>query len=159
MKDTWKGVVALLILAVSIIWAGNRFAAKHGADSERLKQGIEQTKRGEKTLARVDTVYRTDTIRLTKEVSKYRVLHDSLRITDTVEVKEFVKQADSTIKACLMTVQTCEQKDSAHKIIESGLRRQNDALKALVPSKTERFITATKWLAIGAVVGIAFQHR
>lgn len=153
------GAIVLCLLIVSIIFGVNKFAAEHGHDSEKLKQGIEQMKAGEKELARVDTVYKTDTIRLTKEVAKYRVLHDSLRITDTVQVKEFVKQADSTIHACLLTVATCEQKDSAHKIIEAGLRKQNESLKALVPGKVERFITATKWTAIGVVIGAALQHR
>ena len=76
-----------------------------------------------------------------------------------MQVKEYIAQADSTIHACLLTVQTCEQKDSAHLVIEAGLRRQNEALKKLLPTRTEKVLVATKWAAIGAVIGAALIHR
>lgn len=159
MKTEIKLAIAAILLIVSIIVGEHYYAEKHGGDSEKLKQAVEQTKLGEKTLARVDTVYKRDTIRLTREVTKYRSIRDTLKITDTVQVKEFVRQADSTIKACTEVVQTCEQKDSAHRIIEAGLRKQNDALKSLLPTKTERFFTAAKWTLIGAAVGVVYSHR
>lgn len=157
--QTFSFGAIIVALVFSILVGVQHFAAKHGGDSEKLKQAIEQTKQGEKLLVRLDTVYLHDTVTLTREVSKYKILHDSLRITDTLMVKEFVKQADSTIHACLLTVLTCEQKDSAHQIIEAGLRKQRDSYKALIPTKTERFINAVKWLAIGSVVGLAASHR
>lgn len=152
-------IAAVIVLSLGVCWADNRFAARHGADGEKLKQAIDQTKAGEKQLAKVDTVYvhRVDTLK--RHVVKLEQLRDTLRITDTVQVKEFIRQADSTVKACFAVVESCEQKDSAHKVIEAGLRRQNDALRALIPGKTERFITAAKWLAIGTVVGLAASHR
>jgi hypothetical protein len=152
-------IAAAIVLGLGICWADNRFAARHGSDSEKVKQGVEQTKAGEKQLAHVDTIYRRDTVRLSREVKKWERIRDTLVITDTVRVREALNQADSTIKACFAVVQSCEQKDSAHKVIEAGLRKQNDALRALVPGKTEKFITAAKWLAIGTVVGLAASHR
>jgi hypothetical protein len=146
-------------LLVTIIFAGQRFAATHGADRENLKQAIQQTRQGEKTLERVDTVYVRDTIRLSRAVTRLQRMRDTLRITDTVQVKEFIAQTDATMSACFSVVRTCEQKDSTHRVIEAGLRRQNEALKALIPSRTERFIAATKWAAIGAVLGAALIHR
>jgi len=158
LKDKIIGAVIVIALVFGVAWGLNHFAQNRGAANEQLKQGQEQTKTGEKFLARVDTVYQTDTIRLTRSLQSYKTLHDTLRITDTTQVKVFVATADSTIHACLLTVQTCEQKDSAHKIIEAGLRRQNDALQKLVPGKIERFVTALKWIAVGGAVGYA-AHR
>lgn len=152
-------IAAAIVLSLGVCWADNRFATRHGGDSEKLKQAVDQTTTGEKQLAKVDTIYRRDTVRLTKEVTKWRVVRDSLVITDTVQVRVALDQADSTIKACFDVVHTCEQKDSAHKVIEAGLHRQNEALKSLVPGKTEKIITAAKWLAIGTVVGLAASHR
>lgn len=153
MKPILVGVALLLIGAFAI----QKIAERHGEANTELKQAQDQTKQGEKTLAHIDTVYRSDTVRLTREVKKYQTLRDTTRITDTVWVKEFVKQSDSTIHACLLTVQTCEQKDSAHKVIEAGLRKQNDALKKLLPTRTERLLTAAKWAGVGFIVGKAVR--
>lgn len=146
-------VAGAVVLALSVVWGVQHFGERQGEGKSEVKQGVEQEKAGVKALAHFDTVYKTDTVRLTREVTKYRAFRDTLKITDTVQVKEFVRQADSTIKACLMTVQTCEQKDSAHKVIEAGLRKQNDGLKKLVPSRTEKVVTAIKWTAIGFAIG------
>ena len=146
-------VIILAVLGLSILKGIEMFAARHGEGTGQVVQGKVQEKEGQKLLARVDTVYRRDTIRLTREVTKYRAFRDTLKITDTVQVKEFVRQADSTIHACLLTVQTCEQKDSAHKVIEAGLRQQNEGLKKLVPSRAEKLITAVKWIGAGYLVG------
>ena len=153
MRLKWG--VALVVLVLSIIWAESRFAASHASDDVKLKEGIEQTKQGEKTLRIVDTVYKLDTIRLTRAVTKYRQFRDTLKLTDTVQVILALNQADSAIKACTETVLTCNQKDSAHKVIEDGLRKQNEALKREIPGKTEKTITAVKWLITGIVIGRA----
>jgi hypothetical protein len=146
-------VIVLGLLVLSILKGVEVFSARHGEGTGQIIEGRAKEKEGQKILARVDTIYKRDTVRLTREVTKYRAFRDTLKITDTVQVKEFVRQADSTIHACLLTVQTCEQKDSAHKVIEAGLRQQNDGLKKLVPSRTEKVITAIKWGAIGFAVG------
>lgn len=153
-------LIALAIVAgVGVCWADNRFADRHGAEGEKVKAGAEIRKVGEKQLAHADTVYRRDTIRLSREVKKWERIRDTLVITDTVIVRAALNQADSTIKACFAVVQTCEQKDSAHKVIEAGLHRERDAWKAMVPGRTQKIITAAKWLAIGTVVGLAASHR
>lgn len=148
-RGFWTIIVGCLLVLFGIEY----FGVRHGEGKSEVKQGQEIEKAGVKALVHFDTVYKTDTIRLTREVTKYRAFRDTLKITDTVQVKEFVRQADSTIHACLLTVQTCEQKDSAHRVIEAGLRRQNGGLKKLVPSRTEKIVTAIKWAAIGFAAG------
>lgn len=148
-----------LFAAIAILYATQCYSERRGAAGEQLKQAQEQTKAGEKELSKQEIIYVHDTVRLTQEKTKLRVMRDTLHITDTVEVLRYIAQADSTIKACTIALTTCEQKDSAHKVIEAGLRRQNDALKKLVPSKTERIITATKWVLIGAAAGVVYSHK
>lgn len=156
MRLSTRGFITVIVLAVlglSIIKGIEVFGERHGEGTGQVIQGKTQEKQGVKTLVRLDTVYRTDTVRLTREVKKYEALKDTLVITDTVIVRQFIRQADSTIQACLLTVQTCEQKDSAHKAIESGLRQQNEGLKKLIPSRTEKIVTAIKWAAVGFALG------
>ena len=62
----------------------------------------------------LDTVYRRDTVRLWRQVAQWDTLYDTTRlterITDTVWVKKALGSADSTIRACIATVLTCEQR-------------------------------------------------
>jgi hypothetical protein len=145
--------IALILGAVAIDQIGER----RGAAKSDLKKAQDATKQGEKVLVVLDTVFLRDTVKLTRELVKYRTMRDSVVITDTV-IRNVLIRADSTIKACTDALQTCGQKDSTHRVIEDGLRRQNDALKKLVPSKLERFTTAAKWTAIGAVIGAALMR-
>jgi hypothetical protein len=154
-----RSAIIIAVLLVVGVFVYQKIGERRGLANGQLKQGQTETKTGEKTLDSLRPVYVLDTIKLAREVTKYRTIRDTLVITDTVIVREFVRQADSTIKACLLTVQTCEQKDSAHSVIETGLRKQNDALKKLLPTKTERFITAAKWALVGALVGAAYSHK
>lgn len=93
-----------------------------------LAYGSEQRKRGaaEAQVARlahvadslanvsrgIDTVYVRDTLRLTQWRTRYVTALDTLRLTDTVAVKEFIAIADSTVKACSVALLTCEQRVS-----------------------------------------------
>ncbi|NDF95722.1 MAG: hypothetical protein EB107_07800 [Proteobacteria bacterium] len=62
----------------------------------------------------LDTVYRRDTVRLWRQVAQWDTLYDTTRlterITDTVWVRKALGSADSTIRACIATVLTCEQR-------------------------------------------------
>jgi len=62
----------------------------------------------------LDTVYRRDTVRLWRLKTEWDTLYDTARlterITDTVWVKRALGAADSTIRACIATVLTCEQR-------------------------------------------------
>lgn len=151
-------VIGALLLLVGC-FVVQKIGERRGTAKSELKQGQEQTKAGEEELAKQNVIYKLDTIRLTRERVKYKTLRDTTRIADTVWVNAFIAQADTTIKACSLALITCEQKDSAHKVIESGLRRQNEALKKLLPTRTEKVINAAKWLAIGAGVGAVLSRR
>jgi|688.fasta_scaffold07997_18 hypothetical protein len=66
------------------------------------------------SLAVLDTVYLTDTLRLWRRVTAWDTLYDTTRITeritDTAWVRGTLAAADTTIRACVKTVLTCEQR-------------------------------------------------
>lgn len=104
---------------------------------EASRVNAERYAKAVKTFTRLKT--RTDTLR------------DSLVITDTLKVKEYVAAADSTIKACSLVVLTCED-------VQKSLRGQIAAqdttigiLKKQIPGK----LTTAKNIAIGVLIGFA----
>ena len=62
----------------------------------------------------LDTVYQRDTVRLWRQVAKWDTLYDTARLTerltDTVWIRQALVTADSTIRSCIATVLTCEQR-------------------------------------------------
>ena len=99
----WLLLIAMLALAA---WAldgrdkarGERAALQARVDSLAVVQ------------ARVDTVYRADTVRLWRTLTHY----DSVRTTDTLTRNDtvFVHRAvaDDAVAACRVTVRTCEER-------------------------------------------------
>lgn len=60
--------------------------------------------------AKADSFYAVDTIKLVRWKTNYVVSRDTLRLTDTVQVKAFIATADSTIKQCTQVVESCEHR-------------------------------------------------
>ncbi len=93
-----------------------------------------------KTFTRLKT--RTDTLR------------DSLVITDTVKVKEYVAAADSTIKACSLVVLTCENVQNS---LKGQIAAQDTTIgllkRSAKGSKLSRIGNAAILLGVGIVVG------
>lgn len=135
-------------LVTALISAGavrcyNEGQREMGAMAERLRVA-DSTAAALSSRARViDTVYRTDTVRLTASVASWRAavarLEDSvavlaLRSPDTVRVpvevvREVVVAADSAIQACTAVVQTCEQRVAVRDSL-LAVERQRSAILA-----------------------------
>lgn len=62
----------------------------------------------------LDTVYRRDTVRLWRLKEQWETIYDTTliteRLTDTVWIRQALVTADSTIRSCIATVLTCEQR-------------------------------------------------
>lgn len=58
-------------------------------------------------VAKTDTIFVRDTIYATRWKVKYDSIRDTLNITDTVQVKEYVRVADSTIVSCQRALASC----------------------------------------------------
>lgn len=102
MRSLWL-VLTLATAAVgAAFYAGQRVEAGKQYDRE-VKVVVE-------SLTVLDTVYRTDTLRLTQWRTRYDTLVETRDIHDTVWVQEFIAVADTTIKLCTAALKTCEQR-------------------------------------------------
>jgi len=83
-----------------------------GVCQEKARVADSSKKAIETQLARVETTYVRDTIRLTKTLTRTTTLRDTLlvHLTDTLMVKQFIVQTDSTVKVCTEVASTCAEK-------------------------------------------------
>ena len=99
-----------------------------------------------------------DTVLITKTVTKYRTLVDSILRTDTLTVREqvIVTAADTAIRACREVVSSCSKSlaiaDSIHSVDQRIIRAYAEAR----PSFLRRWSDRLAWGAGGYVVGRAF---
>ena len=104
MRSLWL-ILTLTTAAVgAAFYAGQRVEA--GKQYDREVQVVVES------IAVLDTVYKTDTLRLTRWRTRYDTLVETRDIHDTVWVKEFIAVADTTIKLCTAALRTCEQREA-----------------------------------------------
>lgn len=104
MRSLW------LVLTLTTAVAGAAFYA--GQQVEAGKQYDREVQVVVESIAVLDTVYKTDTLRLTRWRTRYDTLVETRDIHDTVWVKEFIAVADTTIKLCTAALRTCEQREA-----------------------------------------------
>jgi len=135
------------LLLVAVAWfGGHQFAQNRALDAERdalNKRNAEL----EQEAGRVDTVYQTDTLRLTRT----RTVTDSLILTDTV----FSRPAVTTIVererlACDAVIATCEARvayrDSIIANLDSAIRVQKQ--------RGGNWKSKLGWLLAGGAAGV-----
>ena len=100
----------VLVLVVGVVFS----VAEQSEDAKRERamhaQMAQERGRWQDSLARVITQYRRDTVRVTRYAKSYYAIRDTLRLTDTVRVKEALVAADSAIKACSDVVLSCSRR-------------------------------------------------
>jgi hypothetical protein len=106
----WKPL-ALIACAVGAfcLWSAHeREVGRMQRDRDIARHELVAVTRTQDSLLRViDSVsqrVRKDSAYLTKWRTRYDRLHDTLNVHDTVQVQSFVVAADSTIRACTVTV-------------------------------------------------------
>jgi hypothetical protein len=76
---------------------------------------------------------------VTRTITRYRTLRDTLNIRDTVQVKVYVQRADSVVRSCTGLLSSCALYHVRAESVIAGLQTENDALaaevKALHPSR------------------------
>jgi len=127
------------LLAVAVLIAANVFLGYESnyAKGELARLTIEADSL-RRVSARVDTVYKRDTLRFTRWRDSLVTLRESLTVTDTLEVVRFVAAQDSTIVACSAALLTCERRVGIRDerlAIEAGRFR---ALEATIPTRWDR---------------------
>jgi hypothetical protein len=98
-----------------------------------LAYGWHQRKIGERdakiaalihTQKQADSVYRVKISEWANEAIRYKNLRRTVRITDTVWVKQFIVAADSTIAACGNLVESCKHRVAVRDSIIEVLKKQ-----------------------------------
>lgn len=116
-----RAIPPLLMAGVAVtagVWGYNRYQREIGRRDHALMVRDSAIATLMREARHVDSIYVTDTIRLTKWKTAYDTTRDTVlaHLTDTIRVKEYVHVADSTIAACSRVVLTCQlrvaQRDS-----------------------------------------------
>jgi hypothetical protein len=132
----WPYVTAagILALALAFLLMAQCERRRVGAREAELRAEIAELRRDSVTQAReigrVDSVFTTDTLRLTGTVTRFRTRVDSLLRTDTLTVREsvIVAAADTAIRACQSAVTSCAQRVAARDsmLVLLGMQRAAD---------------------------------
>lgn len=158
----WKvGLIVVLAGVTLVAWKARDDAlVARGRAEEQLKALTQKETRDsldEQLAARVVT---HDTIVLTKWVTKYDTTRRTLKLTDTIAIKQFVVVADSTIGACRQSVvslsTSCAKKDTLIANLHAML-----AVRASAPPKAstaQRVLWGLGGLALGVVADRAVHH-
>jgi hypothetical protein len=134
------------------------FAGCHYAQDRTLKAGIEvladrvDSLKGE--AGKVDTVYRTDTLNLTRvrRVTDSVLLTDSLFLRDTVYLRPRVMGlVESERAACTDALRTCEQRVAQRDTIIAGL---DSIVKLQKKRQGSDWKTKMGYLLGGAAIGV-----
>lgn len=149
------------LLALSLL--GTKCAYDHGQRQagvwqERARVADSTLKILARNVKAVDTVYRNDTVRLTRRVQTWdtvtrvvAALPDTVRVPVEV-VRWVVAEADSTIAACRSVVQTCEQRvaqrDSLNALLSQRLRIE----QARRPAGWKRWAERAAWAGLVVLV-------
>ena len=149
------------LLALSLL--GTKCVYDHGQRQagvwqERARVADSTAKALGRTIRVTDTVYRRDTVRLTRRVQAWdtvtrvvEALADTVRVPVEV-VRWVVAEADSTIQACRSVVQTCEQRvaqrDSLNALLSQRLRIE----QARRPAGWKRWAERAAWAGLVVLV-------
>lgn len=150
------------LLALSLL--GTKCVYDHGQRQagvwqERARVADSTAKALGRTIRVTDTVYRRDTVRLTRRVQAWdtvtrvvEALPDTVRVPVEV-VRWVVAEADSTIQACRSVVQTCEQRVAQRDSLNAILAQRLKIEQARRPAGWKRWAERAAWA--GLVVSVA----
>lgn len=135
-----------IIPAAGIITIQQCFPPVDRYEEGKKAQRLEDAKKLEKQIlpmiARAETVFVRDTVRLTRLVTQWDTVYkeSTIHITDTVFVKAALATAATTIKACTITVEDCRALGLKKDTLIRSLRDQ----LANVPKPLSGFQTARR---------------
>lgn len=123
-------LLALSLLATKCVY--DRGQRQAGVLQERARVADSTVKALRASVREGDVVYRQDTIRMVRRVTRWRdsvvsrvdTLADTVRVPVEV-VRWVVAEADSTIQACRSVVVSCEQRVAVRDTLIGALTRQN----------------------------------
>ena len=159
----------LYVAAFAVIVAVLAYAYNAGSEAATLRQRLHASdslvvalsKRAKAT----DTLYRRDTVRLrvaTQHWDTVKAGVDTVTLSVPVEtVRYIIATADTTIRACSLVVQTCEQRVAQRDSIILTLKSQRPLLTKGADGRMEKVAKKVGWVLLGAGAGyiVAKQQR
>jgi len=149
------------LLALSLL--GTKCAYDHGQRQagvwqERARVADSTAKALGRTIRVTDTVYRRDTVRLTRRVQAWdtvtrvvEALPDTVRVPVEV-VRWVVAEADSTIQSCLIVQRTCEQRVAQRDSLNAVLSQRLKIEQARRPAGWKRWAERAAWAGLVVLV-------
>lgn len=124
-----------------------------GAANQRIGYLSDSLKVARAEGRKVDSIFRRDTVRLTRRIETTVTLIDTLLHSDTVTLTQresvLVFVADSLVQQCRATVQSCADLAGSLRARLSLTEQQRDAYRVLIPSAFQRTRTTLRDAAIG----------
>lgn len=158
LKTQRWALVALVVGFLLGAYAERRYDTR---TSVPVAVARERTRVAVAVAARADTVWRTDTLRVTRTLTRY----ETARARDTVVVVRdsgaipvvYVRAApaDSAVQACRMVVRSCASALAARDSVIGAQRAEIRAIVAERPSLIRRVMGRAAWLGAGYVIGRA----
>lgn len=158
---TMRPSLLYALLALSLL--GTKCVYDHGQRQagvwqERARVADSTAKALGRTIRATDTVYRRDTVRLTRRVQTWdtvtrvvEALPDTVRVPVEV-VRWVVAEADSVISSCRVAISTCElrvkQRDSLNAVLSQRLKIE----QARRPAGWKRWAERAAWAGLVVLV-------
>jgi hypothetical protein len=152
----WVALLAVLLFSKSIYDGRRRAEGREAVALEQRRVALDSLA---KERRRVDSVYVRDTVRLWRTVTDIRTLLDTLMLSDTVVLTKresvIVYRADSAVNQCTVTVRSCEARVRVRDLQIDSLKSDRDHWRRKSqPSLLTQLSTASKWLAVGFLIGV-----
>ena len=141
------GVVLAVLIALGLIERhAGAIAAVFQHQRDSLQIVVQRTQHEADSLAKIRHV---DSLRDTVYITRLHVKEDTVlkHLTDTVQVKEYVYLADSTIAACRLELHDCDSQRAVLQAELQAVEGQRELYKRQMPSLFQR--------NEGTVVGLA----
>lgn len=109
---SWWREFAIGILAIASVWAFLSYGKAQravGAANEIVRVQDSTLKLRVPLVKVYDTKLVHDTLKLSRIITRLDSIRDTMRVTDTIWVKQYIATADSTVKACRELSADCEQ--------------------------------------------------
>lgn len=163
----WAIPVAIILFGSICYFVGRKSQKQEDALAANHTQIVQSDKHTDSVQKRTTDSRKKDAVLdSTRDVIRTKVLvrHDSVFARDTVyvspDIAQLIQADDSLIAA---QKHSLALQDTLIASLRVGLSLRDQRIKILeaevTPSKLKRILNASKWLAIGTVVGLAASHK
>ena len=148
----WLAVGALAVGIVGgMAYQGRQDRLQRAIDQQTIQQHERTIQALRQQSQRIDSLYQTDTLTLTKWKTKWDsvLVHDTTH--DTITVERIIQVADSTIRSCSRALRTCEDQVA---VLRTWLAQDSVSYRALRRENARLKLTRHLGCAVGPSVSL-----